>query len=280
MANPATSSDETYDRIHRKTWGKRTSGFLGAATLFAGLGMVGGAIASFLPAALEGLGVPGASAGIPAATSIVGNMALFAGASAWLGLTIGADVGANSGAATAVIEEPERRDRARGLAPTQDKAAAPAAKPKLFNWKTSLVMGALFAAFGAMVAMSPITAPVVALMGLKAGTAAAGIVAGAVLGMFGMSMGMNFPVISNKLSNKYSEILKGDAFEKSPAQTPEPALAATRETASPAPETQPEMQAGAEASTHSGKLVKFSVTSIKSRTEACDHTHETGVHIR
>lgn len=278
MANQA-GSDETYDRIHRKTWSKRTSGFLGAATLFGGLGLVGGLVASFMPAILDGLGVAGVTGGLPSTAAVMGNMALFAGAASWLGLTIGADVGSNAGAATAMIEEQERRDRSRGPSPAPEKSAAPTREPRMFNIKTALLMGAVFAAFGAMVAMSPITAPVVALAGFKAGTAAAGIAAATVLGMFGTTMGINFPVISNRLANKYSEILKGDAFENKPEQAaqpqPQPELAAEQAPPAPAQPQQgaPHAEAGTETSKHSSCLVRFCVTNIKSRSEACEHDH-------
>ncbi|NBO18671.1 MAG: hypothetical protein EBV03_05465 [Proteobacteria bacterium] len=279
--NATGDSEDTYDRIHRKTWSRRTSAFLGAATLFGAVGMVGGAIASVLPAAMEGMGVSGAAgATLPDVGAVLGNMALFGGAAAWLGVTIGADVGANAGAGAAVIEEQDRRDREKGLAPTpSQQPQKPAAKPRMFNAKTALLMGAVFAAFGAIVAMSPITAPVVALMGLKAGTTAAGIVAGAVLGLFGATMGINFPVISNRLSNKYSEILKGDAFENKPEVAPQPAQPqlGTQPASPPAPAAEPTVQAEATASKHSNKLVRFCVTNIKSRSEAHDHNHDTTV---
>lgn len=220
MADTATSED-TYDRIHKRTWGKRTAGFLGAATMFGAFGAIGGAVVSFMPAVMDSLGVPGViSAGLPEVGAILGNAALLGGAAAWLGVTIGADVGANAGAATATIEEQERINKARGLAKVPEREE-PAKKPKMFNWKVALTMGALFAAFGAIVALNTLTAPgVVAALGFKAGSTAASVACATIVGLFGATMGFNFPYISNKLSNGYSKWLKGEIFEKAPEQQP------------------------------------------------------------
>ncbi len=232
------NTDNSYDRIHKKTWSKRTAGFLAGATMFGAFGAVGGIIASVLPAALFSMAVPGATeAAIPAIGAILGNAAIFGGAAAWLGIGIGADVGANAGAVNAGIEEQSiRKGHNAG------KGEQPAKPPKMLNWKTSLVMGVLFAAFGAIAAMSPITAPAIALMGFKAGTIAASVAGAAVIGMLGTTMGVNFAHISNKLSNGYTKILNGSAFEKSPAPelTAAPAIAAQKPTHAHAPEQEQE----------------------------------------
>lgn len=221
---PAQTPEELYENIHKKTWMRRTAGFLGGATLFAGVGALGGLLASVMPPLLSALEVPGAAAGVgmPGLLTVASNVALFGGAAAWLGLTIGADVGANAGSAAASIEENEKLARANG-----GKGIVQSTEPKkpvkLFNWKVGLFTGLLLATFGALIALNPITASTVALMGFQAGSTAASVASAAVLGGLGLSIGANFAHLSHKLSAGYAKILKGKAFDKgeAPAAVPE-----------------------------------------------------------
>lgn len=217
---PQTREDHYYEIIHKKTWSRRTAGFLGGATLFAGLGAGVGAIISFMPPILEALGVSGASAAVPSLAIVASNMALFAGAGSFLGVAAGGYVGASSGAAAAGVEETEKLLRAAG-ANIPEKPAEPKTASKLFKWKTAVVTGALFAVFGALIALNPLTASTVALMGFAHGSAAASITSAAAFSMFGAMLALNVPELTHRLSAGYRKILKGKIFEKESDQAPE-----------------------------------------------------------
>jgi hypothetical protein len=275
MANPPPDNvapvEDYYDKIHGKTWGRRTSGFIAGATLFGGFGMVGGAIAAFLPYALGAAGIAGAAAvAAPGALVIASNAALFGGAAAWLGMTIGADVGSNAGSVAAGLEEKEKREKSGQPAVAQSQAATTAKPPRLFNWKVGLVMGLMFAAFGALIALNPITASTVALMGFAAASPAASVASASVLGMFGATMGVNFPYLSNKISNYYSRLLKGKTFEKTTDSE-----AAASLPLQPAVQQAPELQAPAaaqdaqvkETRSFASDKMRFSLNGILEKTE-------------
>lgn len=235
VPEPAATTEEIYETMHKKTWSRRTAGFLGAATLIGAAGFIGGALASCLPAALNGLGIAGAEGAVlPGIGAVLGNAAIFGAAAGWLGVTIGADVGANAGAATATVEEINRMQVQNGGKPLK---LEPQKKPgSLINWKVSLITGALLAVFGAMAAMAPFTAPAVALLGITGGAGStAAVVAGATItGAFGLLLGMNFPHLSHKLSEGYHKLLKGKLTDKDPA--PEPSLSAAVEKPTPTAE--------------------------------------------
>ncbi len=265
-------SDQLYETLHKKTWSRRTAGFLAGATVLGGFGMAGGVIASFLPPLLGALGVSGAaSVALPSAIAVASNAALFGGAAAWLGMAIGADVGANAGVAQATIEEKEKRE-GKSPAAAEPTQAAPAKKSPLLNWKVSLAAAAIFATFGALIAINPITAVGVAMLGFKAGSAAAIIGSATVLGLFGTTMGVNFPHLTSKLAQSYGKLLKGHYFEKENAPAPEPALAAPApEKPAPALNAEPNMS---ETQTRSfaTRETRFSLTNIleKNETPATD----------
>lgn len=230
----AQATEDLYSKVHKRVWSRRTAGFLAGATLLGTFGAVGGAIASFLPPVLGAMGVAGVtSTAMPGLVAIASNAALFGGAAAWLGMGIGADVGANSGAAVATIEvEHERMQQLTGKKAPEEPATPPALPVKLLNWKVAAVTTALFATFGALIALNPLTAVAVGLMGFKAGSTAAVIASATTLGMFGAAMGVNFPELSYRLTRGYSRLLKGKWFEKETA----PAPVAEKEVAAPAPE--------------------------------------------
>lgn len=210
MADPdetqKTESNAVYDRVHRMTFGRRTAGFMAGATLFGAIGAIGGLVASFLPYALGALGVAGAAAvALPGLAAIGSTVALFAGASAFLGLLIGADVGASAGSVTAGVMEYKNSDR-----PSQGASkGAGQKKEKLFSPMAAVSFGAIFAGFGALIALNPLTASAVTMMGFAAGTAAASVASGTMMGLLGISLGINFPMMSSKLSNFYTELCKG-----------------------------------------------------------------------
>lgn len=209
--------DQYYEVIHKKTWSRRTAGFLGAATLFAGLGAGVGAVAYFMPPLLAAVGfsVPTASASL-SVVGIASNMALFGAVGSFLGLAGGGDVGASSGAAAAGVEETEKLLRAAG-AKIPEKPLEPKKPTKLLNWKVALATGAICAVFGALIALSPISASTVALMGFAPGSTAASITSAVVLGMYGAMLGVNVPALTHEFSAGYRKLLKGKFFEKESA---------------------------------------------------------------
>ena len=224
--------EDYYEKIHKRTWSRRTSGFLAGATLLGVLGMAAGIVVSVLPPLLHAAGVAGAEEAVFGSSAVLGNAALLGGAAAWLGMSIGADVGANAGSISAGLEEKEKRERANGVTPNKAEQKEPEPKKpvKLFNWKVAALTVAIFATFGALVALSPITASAAALMGFKAGSTAAIITSATTLGLLGATMGLNAPYLSLKLSNAYSSLLQGKPFEKdAPASEKEtqPAAAVT-----------------------------------------------------
>ena len=213
--NNASEADNYYDTIYRKSWSRRTSGFMAGATVAGISGAAGGVVASFIPYALGALHVAGAAAvALPAAATVLSTAALFATVAGALGVVIGADVGSNSGAVAAGLEVKEKRE-GRTIAGDAMQPLQPEAKPKLFNWKTSLVVAGMFAVVGVLTALSPITSSiVVSALGLKAASTAAIVATAAMYAVLGSTLGINFPVMTNKLGNFYSKILSGKAFEK------------------------------------------------------------------
>lgn len=231
--NSSAYSGDTYDRIHKKTWVRRTAGFLGGATLFGMLGMIGGSVMTLMPPLLAAAGVAGASAAaMPTAAAVIGNIALFGGAAAWLGLTVGADVGSNAGAAEADLLEQRKFFKEKGFVDTtttMPETLSPKAIEKKgvlgvikdtalslfkgYNFKAGLTLAGIFAAFGAAVALSPITAPVIMMMGFEAGSVAASLTTAAALGLFGSTMGIKVSTHTNNLSNAYEQLLTSNAAQ-------------------------------------------------------------------
>lgn len=240
--------------------------------MFGAFGALGGAIVSFLPAVLSAAGVEGvASAALPSVSAVLGNAALLGGAAAWLGVGIGADVGANAGAVNAGLDEQRAAGR-EGASPAPSVDRTP---PKMFNMKAALTFGALFAVFGALVAMSTFTAPAVTLLGFAAGSKAASLACAAVLGLFGCTMGINFPVVSNKLANGYARMLKGNSphAESEPSMQAAAAVAPAQEVErTPEPESARPAVAEERGTKHSSRLVSFSYTDITQRSESKDHS--------
>jgi len=208
-----------YDKVHQKTWNRRTAGFLAGSSLFGACGAVGGVVASFLPYLLHSMNVPGAAAAgtiFPEPVFIATTTAIFTAATGFVGLVIGADVGSNSGSISAGLEEKEKREKGgETVSPSHAPKTSSPKIPSLFNWKVAAVMALAFAAFGALMAFLPATASVaVGALGLSGPAAVAA--SSAVLGLFGASMGINFPYVSNKITNFYSKLLKGEYFEPAP----------------------------------------------------------------
>lgn len=240
-----------YDRVHRVTWLRRTAGIFTGATMGGAYGAIIGAALSFMPYILGSLKVAGAVAAgatvaLPELAFIGATMALVAGFGAFLGITVATDVGATAGAVSAGLEEQDRRLKGELL----QKNAAPLGKTgqskdpngptnklepeqkpyvKWFNWKVAPITGLLLAAFGAMIALNPLTAGgVVSTLGVSG--IAAVITSAVGLGMFGGLMGFTNSRISNHISNFYTKLLSGKYFDRAP----EPVAAAP--TQSPAKE--------------------------------------------
>lgn len=228
---PDIKVEDYYDKVHRKTWNRRTAGFLTGVSLFGAMGAIGGVVASFLPYTLNALGVSGAAAaGLPTLGFIGATTAVFTAATGFVGLVISADVGANSASIAAAMEEKERREKAQGLGSDLPAQTTPAKPVSLLNWKVSAFMAVAFAAFGALMAFSPATASVaVGALGLQGPALVAA--SSVVLGMFGASLGVNFPYITNKMNNFFSAMLKGEVFDKPKevAVEPQPSIEKTEE---------------------------------------------------
>jgi hypothetical protein len=140
-------------------------------------------------------------------------------------------VTSNSASVAAGLEEMEKRHKVERL---QDGAvvqetcpvkpddmpmsATIAPKTKLFSWKVAAVTITLFAAFGAILAFTPL-APAAALFGMHG--AAAVIASAAMFGMFGSLLGVKNSLVTNKVNNFYFKLLTEQYFEKSPEKAKE-----------------------------------------------------------
>lgn len=238
-------SEETltnYDKVHRLTWARRVTGTMTGATMGAAFGAIAGAVAAFIPYALTTLGVAGAAATtLPTFAAIAMTAGTFAGVAAFIGLVIGSDVGANSASVAAGLDELERRDKAKGIAHAKEKAP----DVQYFNWKIAATNSAIFGTFGALLGSTGSTIVTNTLATALGGGAAvltgpaATIGAALMFGMFGSVLGVKCSVVSNKISNFYTNINTGKYFENTPAKAPAqeiaPAIAEQREF-----ETQPE----------------------------------------
>jgi len=240
-SSQAIEVDDSYDRVHRKTWVRRTAGFLTGTTIGSALGGIIGAVAAFLPYVFGVIGVT-VPVAVPLAAAVASSAALLAGVGGFIGLGIATDVGASAGSASAALEEKERREKQEMIAsgkelaplPSENKEPVKDVAPPMFNWKVAAVGFGLFGAFGAMIALSPLTASAVALLGFKGATVAtataaaqsastAGILAsGITLGMMGTTIGLPMSYISNKVSNFYTKLITGQYFEKEPEKSVAP----------------------------------------------------------
>jgi hypothetical protein len=214
--------EDYYDKIHRTTLARRATGAMGAGTLGFIYGIPTGIVAAFMPPLLTALHVAGAAATGPFWPAVAGllipGIATFAGVGSFLGMAIGADVGANAGAVAAGLEEMEKRQRAVGIetAPVPSPAAVSEALkndqlrlPKLFDLRAGLILIPLCAAFGAIIALSPVASVAVALLGFKVGGAAAIISSAAIFGMLGAGFGFKNSLLTNKLGNFYFRLFSG-----------------------------------------------------------------------
>ncbi len=238
---------DTYDITHRVTWARRTAGMLGAGTLGAVYGAAVGAVAAFLPAIFGQLGVEGASAatGFPAISAIASSASLFAGVVSVIGMTLGADVGANAASASTALTAQEARKTGRVVSEVQkDQEILEGKKPQLYTWKAAAILVPLFAAFGALIALNPVTASATAALGFQGATATAGAshaaiaATSAVFGMFGGFMAFSNSAFTNTLSNFYMKVFNGTAFDKAPEQPMPLAAAVQQEKVNEVPEAQ------------------------------------------
>ena len=218
--------EDYYDKVHRTTWARRVAATLAGGTLGMLFGGVFGAVGSFLPYVLTTAGIAGASAAaLPAIGTIASAAALFSIIGSGIGITLNCDVSSNSASVASGLEEMEKRHKVERLqdgAAIQETAPAKpddvpmsatiAPKTKLFSWKVAAITVSLFAAFGAVLACTPLALPAATLFGLH-GTAAV-IASASMFGMFGSLLGVKNSLITNKTNNFYFKILTEQYFEK------------------------------------------------------------------
>jgi|GEM_PF-4565327 len=222
--------EDYYDKIHRATWARRTAGLISGAIIGVVLGAAIGAIASFLPFVFGAMSIAGAAAvAVPTLGAVASTAAVFAGVIGLMGTAAMATVGADAASISAGMAEKERRDHSarHGGVATEAviKDPAPEKMPKMFNWKIAAVTVPLMAAFGALIALSPLTASTIAMVGFQGATATAPASAAAiaasstVFAIFGTAFGMRMSYITNKISNFIHKIITGKIFEKEEPQT-------------------------------------------------------------
>ena len=225
------SAEDDYNYIHKQTWVRRTTGLLGGATLGGMYGAAIGAVAACLPYIFGAMNIAGAAPVLfsAALAAVPASAALFSCFGAAIGLAIGADVGSNSGSDAASTEIERQRGRVAGNDPEISLSASKGSG--MYIWKAALVLIPLFAAAGALMALSPVTTTAIALLGFKGAVAAtaaipatattaavaahgfiaatpAAIAASAtIFGMFGALMPIKNSIIHNKISNFYQRLL-------------------------------------------------------------------------
>ncbi len=185
--------------------------------------MVIGAISAFIPVALSGLGVIAAGVALPTFGAVAAAAGILAGVAGLMGFAAVATVGSDSGAVSAGFTEKERREKvaaleAQGLSAKDAELRITASedhKPKPFRWQTLLVTLPTFAAFGAILGMNPVTAPIlVGHMGFAAGTSAGIGASAGVMSMFGAIIGIPNAYITNKMTDFYYKVITGKSPEK------------------------------------------------------------------
>ncbi len=234
----APSVDSYYDSIHRATWTRRTAGFIGGTALGGAIGAPIGAAAAFIPYAFGAAGIAGAAVvAAPAMGAVITSAAMFAGVAGLMGFAAVGTVGADAGAMAAGLAEKEKLE-----GKTSTEAQSPAKPEKLFSWKVAAFTIPIFAAFGAVLALNPITAPaVVAAFGFAGGTTAAIAASASVLGAFGAVVGFKMSYLTNKVSNFFCDLITEKCFEKKPGLSAQPDITPVQEQHVPehAPENEP-----------------------------------------
>ena len=222
--------EDYYDKVHQSTWARRSAGIMAGATLGVGYGAAIGAIAAYIPSLLQAIGIIAAAVTLPAitVTTVATSAAMFAGIAGLLAIAAVATVGGDSASVASGMAEKEKREKtgelkengllhpeantSLHLKETKEKWPAP------FKWRTALFTVPLFAAFGALIAMNPITAPTVVTgtglgtLGLVAGNAAATTASAAIFGMWGAVFATPQSFYTNKMTNFYLKVLKDKLF--------------------------------------------------------------------
>lgn len=238
MASPVQPPKDYYDIIHRPTWARRTAGLFAAGIMGAAFGGVMGVVAAFLPCALAAIGVAGASAAaLPGIAAIASSAALFAGVLAGIGMVIGADVGANSGSIAAGLAEKEKREASNDPSKSVSGPASEAGPSSPYLWKAAPFLIPMFAAFGALTALNPLTASAITSLSFPGGAFAAqsvaSVVASSVLfGVGGSLMAFRSSKFTNQLSNFFMDVFDGKVFDRMTFgvfKSKEPAVAAEAE---------------------------------------------------
>lgn len=217
----ALSEDDFYTAIHRATLKRRSTGLMAGAIIGLSIGFALGGIGAFIPFFVSAAGIAGAAGiGLPAMSAVADALLMFGSAGAFTGVVVGTETGAAAGAAAALFNMQERlagKNQDRSSLEESIEAAKPKGSGEYFNWKVSLSMGVLFAAFGALMAFSsvallPATLPF--MMGIAANTPAAVAATAGVMGLMGTSFGINVPLMTAQLSNVFEKILTGKFFSR------------------------------------------------------------------
>ena len=233
--------DDYYDKVHQSTWTRRSAGMMAGATLGAGYGAVIGAVAAYIPSALAMIPALGVVAPAITVGAVAASAAVFAGIAGLLALGAVAVVGGEAASVASGLAEKEKREKTGLLKENglMDPSANPELKlketsdkwPAPIKLRTAMFTVPLFAAFGALLAINPITAPTVigasgmGSLGLAIGKAAldAGIPAAStaavaaassiIFGMWGVVFATPQSYYTNKLTNFYTKVLKDKLFD-------------------------------------------------------------------
>ena len=239
--------DDYYDKVHQSTWTRRSAAIMAGVTLGGSYGAVIGAIAAFVPTALTMIPVLGITAAmVPPVTvaAVAASAAIFAGIAGLIGLAAVSIVGGEAASVSSGLTEKEKREKTgllkeNGLldpsANIEVKVKEGADKwPVPFKLRVAMFTVPLFAAFGAILAISPITAPTVigasglGTLGLAVGekaleaggasaiaasTAAVATASAIIFGMWGVVFATPQSYYTNKLTNFYTKVLKDKLFD-------------------------------------------------------------------
>lgn len=244
---PVTTID---DRVWQGGWKGRSRGGWGAMYLGLFTGLVIGCAIAFLPVLIMGV-----SASVISGSFILGAMAVCGAAGAIQGQRMGTEVGVSAGAASSAAKEILKEMRSMEARMTSAVTGKPVAElpsgssteaasysdqvtqpevstaGKYINLKVGLSFAALGAIAGAILAFGPASIAAVGLMKavwfvggatIAFPTATQAVALTASIGsLLGLNFGINVPVISNKFSNFFGELLAGRIFQHK--QTPSPA---------------------------------------------------------
>ena len=218
-----------YEKVHRTTWARRTSGFMAGATLGAAFGVLAGILVSALPFIFA---LPAIALAAPVTATfgalLAQNIPLFAAAAAFIGIAAVGTVGSDSGAIAAGLEEMEKRNKVekaingRSADLPSDTQKEKEKIPKLFSWKVAAITVPLTMALGTLVGFSPQLPHVLQdILGValdKGGTALAAATSATAFGTYGTAIATKCSYLTNAVSNFYFKIITEQFFSKNPEQ--------------------------------------------------------------